>query len=351
MNVSRWFWILLIVVIESAALCPEMHAALIGHWTFDSDYTDSSGNGLNGFAQGSGNTVGVTGTGRRTGVLQLTGLGNAGVNDDNLLDLGDTFTIAAWIKPTGALASGAAEHIVRKLNLNGSGGAGSEVYYLRQSGTASGANLDFLAQGNIPAVNTQLARTQSPSPAFNVWTFVAATYDGPNAVSKMFIGSTDVPVNTGAASAAAPRATTDVLRIGRGPNGGGFNGLIDDVWIFNTALTDTEVASVRDGTYVPPTLTGDYNGNGHVDAADYVMWRKDSVSFGGPTGYETWRQHFGQPAGGGVSSSLGSVPEPGAAFSVVGCCFSILRLRRRRRRGSCSRISVNSAVSSGACSR
>ena len=342
----------------------DSRAAVVGRWTFDTDFSDSSGNNLHGTNAGNA-TAGVTGQGRPTGVLSLTGGADSFVNvaDNALLDLPNTFTITAWVKmsayPFGGNNTRAA--FVRKLPDTGTG----EVYSLglRNNNGNTLTNLRFQAQSDTALAATiqdQWGNPQLPSeqPFLDQWTFVAATYDGTAALPTASLYRNDViqtitnidQPNLGP----APKATTGLLRIGGFPSptaNEGFNGFIDDVWIFNTALTDTEVASVRDGTYVPPTLTGDYNGNGHVDAADYVMWRKDSVSFGGPTGYETWRQHFGQPAGGGVSSSLGSVPEPGAAFYVVGCCFSILRLRRRRRRGSCSRISVNSAVSSGACSR
>src|SRR3954464_1357749 len=46
------------------------------------------------------------------------------------------------------------------------------------------------------------------------------------------------------------------------------------------------------------SLTGDYNGNGTVDAADYVLWRKTPGSFGGAGGYTTWRANFGNVGGG-----------------------------------------------------
>ena len=40
-----------------------------------------------------------------------------------------------------------------------------------------------------------------------------------------------------------------------------------------------------------PSLPGDFNHDGTVDAADYVVWRKTD---GTPAGYNTWRTHFGQ---------------------------------------------------------
>ena len=54
-------------------------------------------------------------------------------------------------------------------------------------------------------------------------------------------------------------------------------------------------------------MTGDFNHNGVVDAADYVSWRN-----GTQNDYNTWRAHFGQALGSGAVSSLNSaVPEPG----------------------------------------
>ncbi|HEX2475880.1 MAG TPA: PEP-CTERM sorting domain-containing protein [Lacipirellulaceae bacterium] len=47
---------------------------------------------------------------------------------------------------------------------------------------------------------------------------------------------------------------------------------------------------------VPGTggLTGDYNGNGKVDAADYVVWRKTNIN--GQQGYNDWRANFDSAA-------------------------------------------------------
>jgi hypothetical protein len=76
-----------------------------------------------------------------------------------------------------------------------------------------------------------------------------------------------------------------------------------------------------------PELPGDYNGNGSVDAADYVVWRKTLgnmvAPFAGADGngssqidspdYNVWRGNFGETTG--AESSLDSslqtaVPEP-----------------------------------------
>lgn len=57
-------------------------------------------------------------------------------------------------------------------------------------------------------------------------------------------------------------------------------------------------------------LTGDHNGDGLVNAADYVLWR-DTMS-DNAAGYDAWKADFGGSAGSGSVAS--SVPEP----SMVG---------------------------------
>jgi hypothetical protein len=86
-----------------------------------------------------------------------------------------------------------------------------------------------------------------------------------------------------------------------------------------------------DETFEPtPTLPGDYNDDGTVDAADYVDWRKRN---GPPDEYETWRANFGLESGSGsgiVLRSFPTVPEPSgvalmAAGLVVLICLPVRR--------------------------
>ena len=75
-----------------------------------------------------------------------------------------------------------------------------------------------------------------------------------------------------------------------------------------------------------PLLPGDFNGDGRVDAADYVKWRK---SDGSPFGYNTWRTHFGTAGGAGSGFAASSVPEP-ATLGLVGFMLAWVFLRQRR---------------------
>jgi hypothetical protein len=73
----------------------------------------------------------------------------------------------------------------------------------------------------------------------------------------------------------------------------------------------------------PPSVAGDYNGDGAVDAADYVLWRnggplQNEVNTSGTvdqSDYDAWRARFGNTAGAGSTLESGSaVPEPAAAM-------------------------------------
>ena len=71
------------------------------------------------------------------------------------------------------------------------------------------------------------------------------------------------------------------------------------------------------------SIPGDYNNNGTVDAADYVVWRKTN---GTPAGYNLWRANFGQTAGSGAGANASAaVPEPATLvlliFAAAGWCL------------------------------
>jgi hypothetical protein len=69
-------------------------------------------------------------------------------------------------------------------------------------------------------------------------------------------------------------------------------------------------------------LAGDYNNNGVVDAADYVVWRKGLGTTYTQNDYNIWRGNFGETAGMGSGSagnlpSQSAVPEPVSALLLL----------------------------------
>jgi T5SS/PEP-CTERM-associated repeat protein len=107
------------------------------------------------------------------------------------------------------------------------------------------------------------------------------------------------------------------------------------MWNTNQLYTDGVLAVVG------PGLPGDYNLNGTVDAADYVIWRKtlgqsgDDLPADGDgdgtidTGdYDVWRTNFGRAAGAAAATSA-VVPEPAAMLSLAMGIIAMIFSRRR----------------------
>jgi hypothetical protein len=95
-------------------------------------------------------------------------------------------------------------------------------------------------------------------------------------------------------------------------------------------------------------ILGDYNGNGAVDAADYVLWRDNlNMSVTLPNDetpgmvtqddYTVWRANFGASTVSGTTAALASqtVPEPGsiALFTIALVLFGTIHVLRFRKYG------------------
>jgi hypothetical protein len=79
-------------------------------------------------------------------------------------------------------------------------------------------------------------------------------------------------------------------------------------------------------------VPGDWNGDGKVDAADYVTWRNNPAANGGnPAGYDTWRANFGRGSGGASLSTATIVPEANAALLAWAMLFCAAGPCRKRK--------------------
>lgn len=113
--------------------------------------------------------------------------------------------------------------------------------------------------------------------------------------------------------------------------------------------TDTNAGQVAKIEIPGPFLAGDYNDNGIVDAADYVMWRKN---VGQPPGtlpndnmgvvigddqYSLWRSNLGNSLGSGSALSSSTVPEPDSGLTMV-VWSAIVLIRTWRGKGQLTYI-------------
>ncbi|MEX0641385.1 MAG: hypothetical protein WD468_01725 [Pirellulales bacterium] len=89
---------------------------------------------------------------------------------------------------------------------------------------------------------------------------------------------------------------------------------------------DVEFGEVTIGT------SGDYNNDGNVDAADYIIWRKTD---GSQAGYDLWRTNYGASSGHASGSevlgqTLAQVPEPSTCMVAVFLAALLLDRKRRQ---------------------
>ncbi|MCI0332978.1 MAG: hypothetical protein L0228_07120 [Planctomycetes bacterium] len=86
------------------------------------------------------------------------------------------------------------------------------------------------------------------------------------------------------------------------------------------------------------SLPGDFNHDGVVDTADYVVWRK---SMGSGPEYMIWSENFGRTMNGGrsISTANSPVPEPATIFMLTSAIiFRSIGRRRRVCAGNSHRV-------------
>ena len=129
---------------------------------------------------------------------------------------------------------------------------------------------------------------------------------------------------------------------------GGITGAFDTINLPSLPLGLSWILNDDDPTMFQFTviegLPGDYNQDGTVDSADYVVWRKTD---GTQSGFDTWRAHFGQTAGSSAIAELlsGTVPEPTSALLLVlgAAAMCCRRATRGKEHGPwrCGSVAVN----------
>ncbi|RKQ94073.1 all-beta uncharacterized protein [Solirubrobacter pauli] len=198
---------------------------LVGAWGFDetsgTSATDASGRGNTGTVDGATRST----AGRFGGALSFDGVNDrVNVPDANVLDLTTGMTLEAWVRPT--TIGGAWRTVLIKEQPS------DLIYALYADDTSSrpAAHVFTSADRGIAGPGTM------PT---NVWTHLAATYDG--SALRVFVNGVQAASSSISGSI---RTSTGVLRIGGNAVWGEwFSGLIDEVRIYNRALTATELQS------------------------------------------------------------------------------------------------------------
>lgn len=204
---------------------------LVGWWPFTGNANDLSGNGNNGTNNGATLTTDRFGNLNKAydfdGVSQFIEIpSNAGLRVSNF------YSISVWISSDiWSFNAPLDEHAIVSKIANGNWNGGYEIY--------SGGNGFILHTGRIGS-NFLIS---SGSYLINTWYFITVTFDGTNV--RLFING----ILVDSINKVGSLETSNVpLRFGRRGGAGDynnwFNGKIDDIGIWNRALTQQEITNL-----------------------------------------------------------------------------------------------------------
>ena len=201
--------------------------SLVGWWKFDNDILDWSGNQNDGICSAGCPTQT---TGKVGGALYFDGNGSIDAGNGARLNITGNITIEAWVKP----AKLATQYIVKKASKGFTNGS--------ELSLAAGGKAFFRVNERTPK-DPYRVDTRSKYPTNNsTWVYLVGLYNGTHlqiylngTLENSVIGPTNISSNT------------DNLEIG-GPDGSAFyQGAIDEVRIWNRALTPQEIEAFYSG--------------------------------------------------------------------------------------------------------
>ena len=315
---------------------PDPTTPMMTHYSFDTDYSDSSGNEKHGTHVDTG-TQGNSGITTTPGEF-IFGTGAVGFNsdtDNDHVDIplqtfapGAEWSVSVWAKKAAADNNGM---------IIGQSSNTENFIWLNDS-------FDGLRwRSNTPGTSNQVDFVSPKDTDWHHYVVVAEDADGGGTVNDVSLYVDGSFVSTG-----FNRGTTAINldQIGAAySNLGGFTfvGQIDELWIFNEAIDAETVTSLYETNTVPSSieLPGDINGDDTVDESDLVefmtyygtnsgsVFTTGDFDGDGKTGLADLlllKQNFGNSNNAPTPSA---VPEPSA---IVLCVIGMIGLGLYRRR-------------------
>ena len=247
---------------------PAGTGGLVAAYGFDAgsgtSVTDASGNANNGTIT----NATWAATGKYGKSLQFNGTNSVvTIPDSASLHLSNGMTLEAWVNPSTVNANW--RDVIYK---------GNDNFYLEAtSSNASAPDAGLIAGGTYAdAFGTALAA--------NAWSYLTETYDG--STLKLYINGTQVAStpHTGAIA-----TSTNPLQIGGDSiYGQFFAGMIDEVRVYNTALSAAQIQSDEGVPVAAPTAPGNLTAN-PISAGEVDLSWDPSVGVNSITGYQVER--------------------------------------------------------------
>src|SRR3989338_4830360 len=242
-KMQRFSFFLTAFVISASFAAAGSSSGLLGYWNFDNDVgsiaVDSSGNGADGVKYGLVNASGFAGSaadwnddGDRIIVLNPT-----------LFDSARNLSIAFWMKPDSA----GPVNFGRVMNL------------VLGSSERNGMGISFAGSANVLQFvdnrwdNIGVWRYDKGSSFIGGWTHIVVVYDGYSANNDpvIYINGTKMPMVELAAPGGAWAGDNDRLVIGNRDDAAvsdrQFDGVLDEVMIYNRSLSDAEADAIFHG--------------------------------------------------------------------------------------------------------
>ncbi|MBN1909177.1 MAG: metallophosphoesterase [Pirellulales bacterium] len=260
---------------------PPSPVNLAAHWTLDDGQAnpvvriaaDASPNSSDGTLVNF-STVPSWNEGTLGGSLRFDGSNDrVDMGPADALDLTGDLSMAFWLKPTGA---GSANYglLVGK---NQSGGPANDGYfadivYVKSvtGNSVAAGTIEFAVTSG--GVNTVLRSSSTLALSEDAWHHVAVTYSAGERMAIYIDGLLSAEMTGGVPVACASTLYPFSLgNLGQGSSTDAycFNGLLDDVWVFEGTLTPGQIGRLASG--MEPFLPGDANGDDQVDATDAAV--------------------------------------------------------------------------------
>ena len=239
--------ILLSVLLSQIALAQNVPSyvptnGLVGWWPFSGNAIDSSGNGNNGTVNGAILTSDRFGNANKAYLFNGTDNYISTVN----INIQNTASFAFWIEPYLNAAGNNSFNYSASLidqNQDAIGNSGFAIYYNNTSGNGLYAQIGYSGNNNTSII-TNINLT------LNNWHHIVLTYT--NGTGKFYKDGALIYTQTGLTTISP---TSNVLLFGKAPwasNANLYNGKLDDIGIWNRALTQQEISALYN--YAPASV-------------------------------------------------------------------------------------------------
>lgn len=241
---------LVIVVLFSSIAAASLQDGLIVYWSFDeSDGTTASD------VLGSGNEATLNGNaswesgGKIGGALKLDGNGGSSAEDSNganYINGLTAFSVSVWVKSTSVDSDRGIFHGIDPAG-------GDDVFTLRYDAKGwAGSGTNVIKAGIDTTGGKQQYESASDAQSTE-WQHLVLTWSSGNQLALYIDGELDEPTDNQDATEGEIKDVTKFL-IGKGGKdaNASWNGLIDEVHLYDRVLNDGEITSLASGVNVTP---------------------------------------------------------------------------------------------------